>query len=198
MARAGPGGAGVYPATGGGQRPEHPVIRAVLLPLLAGLLAPRAAAAVSPASDLAARAHELHLAEDIGWLRLGHWRKTLTSGYQSQADGPDFFLAEDGKTNPAAELTATLRAMYGELQLSDEQRARQVVPPECRFPARAAWLIGKLQPPQLPQPECRVQKPVLSARALRSAAAHPQGPGPDSETYPAIKHGCRSDQRLRA
>src|SRR4051812_46376499 len=122
------------------------LIAAVVLPLLAFPCGARAAADPSLAADLAAQALALHLDHDPEWLRLGHWRKRLVSGFKSEADGPDFFLATDGKTNPAAELEATLRGMYGALQLSDEQRARKTVPPECRFPARAAWLIGKLRP----------------------------------------------------
>lgn len=126
----------------------------LFLPLLAVSFAPRAAAGVSAAAELAAQARALHLEEDREWLRLGHWHRTLLGGYKSQADGPDFFLAADGKTNPGAELAATLQAMYGELRLSDEQRARNVVTPECRFPARMGWLLGKLRPASVPQLDC--------------------------------------------
>lgn len=125
----------------------------MLIPLLASLAA--RAAEVGPEVDaLVAQARALGLDRREEWLRLGHWRKRLFGGFQSEADGPDFFLANNGKDDPAAELEATLRALYGQLSLTDEQRARNTVPPQCRFPARAAWLLGELRPPALPQLDC--------------------------------------------
>jgi len=103
---------------------------------------------------LVAQARGLGLDRREEWLRLGHWRKRLFGGFQSEADGPDFFLAKNGKSDPAAELEATLRALYGQVQLTDEQRARKAVPPQCRFPARAAWLLGELRPASLPPLDC--------------------------------------------
>jgi hypothetical protein len=126
------------------------------LPLLAWPCAARAAADVSPVGDLIARARALRLEEQTEWIRLGHWRRTLTGGWKSEAEGLDFFLAETGKRDPGAELEATLRGIFGEIPLTADQLARKVVPAACRFPARAAWLFGKLafDPAQLPAQEC--------------------------------------------
>jgi hypothetical protein len=91
---------------------------------------------------LVARARALRLAEDVGWLRLGKWRRTLTGGFRSQVDGPEFFVAPGGKGDPAAELEATLRAL-----LAPPPRppgADELVDPACRFPARVLYLGARL------------------------------------------------------
>ena len=55
-------------------------------------------------------ATELHL--DPAWLTLIHYQPDrFGSGYTSQADDPAFFLSENGKHSPRAELKATLDAV---------------------------------------------------------------------------------------
>jgi len=105
---------------------------------------------------LISHAHALHLAEQPQWLSLGYWRHEPLTGYQSAALGPDFFLAKDGATNPQAELDATLRGIFGLIPLSAEQRAREVDPATCRFPARAIVLQQWLHfdPRTLPRSPC--------------------------------------------
>jgi len=99
---------------------------------------------------LVARAAELKLAEDPQWLHLGHWEKTLFGHWQSLAQGSEFFAAKDGARNPKAELAATLRALYGQVPLTQDQVKRGIVSAQCRYPARAVWLVQKLKfnPPQ--------------------------------------------------
>jgi hypothetical protein len=89
--------------------------------------------------ELVARARERRLAEDLGWIRLGHWRRTLLRGWKSEVDGRSFFLSERGKTEPAAELEATLAAFF-----DDRPKANELDDAQCRFPARFAFLVGKL------------------------------------------------------
>ncbi len=72
------------------------------------------------------------------WWRLLHYRPGVF-GVESEADGAPFFNAADGKTNPAAELEATLRALFG-----PAPKDPQLQHPYCRFPARLAWLNAKL------------------------------------------------------
>ena len=143
----------------------------IAVPSALFLAAPAAAADAAYVEGLIARARAEHLAGDVTWLRLGHYRRGLFGGWKSQADGMDFFLSESGKTDPAAELDATLRGVFGLLKLSAEQAERHVQPPPCRFPARAAWLFSKLQfdPAQLPDEQC----PRLSEymQKLQPAAA---------------------------
>jgi hypothetical protein len=88
---------------------------------------------------LRARARELRLADDVGWLRLGHWRPRPFGGVKSEADGAAFFLAKEGKTDPAAELDATLAGFFDATAKRDELDDAQ-----CRFPARFGFLGAKL------------------------------------------------------
>ena len=115
-----------------------------------GAAAPAAAStldtsAPAPAPDpahldeLVRRARTLRLWEDPGWIRLGHWRRTAQGGWKSEVDGSEFFRALLGKTNPRAELEATLRGFFDARPVADELSDAQ-----CRFPARFAFLAGKL------------------------------------------------------
>jgi hypothetical protein len=103
--------------------------------------------------DLLRRAHKLRLAERLEWRRLGHWRTTLTGFLESEADGPNFFLSPHGKTNPGAELDATLRGFFATLPANAPQEAQH---PICQFPARYRWLDQELRfdPARLPKPAC--------------------------------------------
>jgi hypothetical protein len=67
------------------------------------------------------------------WLRLLHYKSTLLGGYESYADGENFFLAEDGKTNPISELEKNLE-FYKKNQASEKEAFK------CRFPARYEYL----------------------------------------------------------
>lgn len=89
--------------------------------------------------SLVARAKELKLGESKAWLRLLHYRPGGAGGWKSDADGPSFFLAPNGKRNPDAELAATLEGLFW--TSAPEGR----VHPQCQFPARAAWLYKELR-----------------------------------------------------
>jgi hypothetical protein len=56
------------------------------------------------------------------------------SGVRSAIHSPEFFLSEQGATDPAAELQATLAAMLAPLPGQNDTHAK------CRFPARRIWL----------------------------------------------------------
>ncbi|MBZ0334827.1 DUF4105 domain-containing protein [Marinobacter sp. AL4B] len=100
---------------------------------LAGTLATHTAFAINT--------ENLH--EHPVWLTLGHYHEnSWGSGHTSQADDPAFFLSEDGKTNPKAELSATLEAIQQPGEGNDHAR--------CRFPARDAWLRQQLDLPNEP------------------------------------------------
>ena len=72
------------------------------------------------------------LAQQPAWLALLHYKPvSLLGSLRSQADDPRFFYSEQGKTQPQAELEATIRAML----LPAENRHAQ-----CLFPARWHWL----------------------------------------------------------
>lgn len=82
------------------------------------------------------------LADSRYWHLLLHMSSNI-----SEVDDPAFFLALDGKTNAAAELNATLKALYGESRLDDNATG-------CRFPARRYWLKKQLQLKGLPELQC--------------------------------------------
>ncbi len=103
------------------------------------VLSSRPAAAAEPLAALIARSRALGLAQDRAWLALGHYRPRRFGGWESQADGPEFFLAPGGKRDPAAELEASLAAFFEPEPVGD--RAQHAV---CRFPARHAWLSERL------------------------------------------------------
>lgn len=82
--------------------------------------------------DLICQSRDQELCRDRYWHILMHYGKTLF-GVRSQVDDPLFFLAPDGKTNPQAELEATIAALFQE----DDKAAEPYV---CRFYGRFMWL----------------------------------------------------------
>jgi hypothetical protein len=96
-------------------------------------------AAASPVERAIALARARELSSDEAWLRLLHYRSNTLGGLDSEVDGSRFFLSHDGKSDPRAELEATLRAFYRPPGASRDSHAR------CRFPARFHWLNAKLE-----------------------------------------------------
>lgn len=74
------------------------------------------------------------------WLKLGHYRTATLSNWKSEVDDNAFFLAENGKINPKAELLATIDAFNG--KNLNEKETKQII---CRFPARFIWLKSKVE-----------------------------------------------------
>ncbi|MDG4549030.1 MAG: DUF4105 domain-containing protein [Candidatus Contendobacter sp.] len=69
-----------------------------------------------------------------------HYRPaTDGEGVVSDADDPRFFLAPTGKTDPRAELAATLRAFFSADRVGGDPQ-----PAQCAFIARYRWLKGEL------------------------------------------------------
>jgi hypothetical protein len=124
-------------------------MRNLLAALLA--LASAAASATDPAylGQLQAEARAQRLAEDPYWHRLLHYRPRLVGGVLSVIDQPEFFVAPDGKTNPQAELDATLASFFSDTPRFDE-------PPQCRVRARYMWLKERLafDAARLPEQDC--------------------------------------------
>jgi hypothetical protein len=114
---------------------------------------------------LVARARAEGLARSRPWTTLGHWRAGLL-GAVSDADGPDFFLAPDGRTDPSAELEETLRGFFREptseelrgnaLRVTEDGGLPPLQHPVCRFPARLRYLASvlPLDPGLLPVTSC--------------------------------------------
>lgn len=92
------------------------------------------------------------LDQDRQWLLLLHYKRTWGGGYESEEDGPDFFLAADGKTAPRGELVATIGSFFKEPALL----AKGEEHPQCVFPARYYWLKQRLSfdSAKLPEVTC--------------------------------------------
>lgn len=85
------------------------------------------------------KADELKLYNDSYWRTLLHYKPALFSRYKSLVDDPKFFCAKNGKTNPKAELNATIKAFF-EPAPKDSKTKHAIE----RFPGRYKWLCEKL------------------------------------------------------
>jgi hypothetical protein len=120
-----------------------------LFALLASAAAASPARAVGDAylAELKEKAASLGLPVDAYWRVLLHYRPGI-AGSRSLVDDPRFFLSPSGKTDPAAEMLATLDGMFDNTAEA---------PAFCRFPARYAWLAKRLEidPTRIPAlPPC--------------------------------------------
>jgi len=112
--------------------------------------------------------------ETKAWHKLIHYEKTFL-GVESEVDGPGFFLAADGKTNPQGEFQATIkalndtRALYGHLKQ----------PAACVFVARKIWLesLG-YQFPKVDCPDYETWRKGLPVKQVSVvfASAYPNNP----------------------
>ncbi|WP_296403944.1 DUF4105 domain-containing protein [Psychrobacter sp.] len=102
------------------------------------------------ASELSKRLNELakqkKLSEHPTWLRLYYYQPETKSAtksstkdiaYKSKIQTSDFFISDEGKTNPKIELEAFITAM-----VTEETNGNNSV--SCRFPARTHWLKEQL------------------------------------------------------
>jgi Domain of unknown function (DUF4105) len=101
--------------------------------------------------ELMARARQQKLASDPQWLALGYWQPNLIGGGStSLIDNPGFFLAADGKSDPAKELESSLAAFFEPTPENPDQH------PQCLKPARYRWLKARLgfDPARLSEQSC--------------------------------------------
>jgi hypothetical protein len=126
------------------------VNRATLAALLL-MSAPAASAADHPyASELIGKARTAGLAQHRQWQTLLHYQPRALGGSSSLIDSPSFFAAVDGKTNPQAELEATIRSFFKAEALPADQS------PQCLRIARYRWLKAELgfDPARLKERPC--------------------------------------------
>lgn len=71
------------------------------------------------------------------WQKLLHYKQGPLGGWESEADGKDFFLHPKGKTDPEAELTKAIEVFSSETKPQDGHGI-------CKFPLRFKWLNQKL------------------------------------------------------
>ena len=101
--------------------------------------------------ELIAQADALDLANDSQWWALLAVERRLTGRLESTADSPEFFLSPDGRTDPRAELHATLARFFDpSATLKDNE------PPQCALRGRYLWLDRRLHfdPARLPPQPC--------------------------------------------
>ncbi len=139
-----------------------------LLCLLACLLPVAAQASTTYLQTLQARAVKLGLAHDHYWHVLLHYQSNLIRpGVTSAAVSPWFFNAPDGRTDPEAELRATLASFFSDrkIEIRDEY-------PQCVFIARYLWLKTRLHidPKRLPARPCTAYHQWIEALDPRAVA----------------------------
>jgi hypothetical protein len=134
-----------------------------LVPLL--LAAALAAGEAYVPADLSAAAERLGLADDLEWLTLLHVERAWWGGRRSLVDDPAFFLAPEGKRDPAAELRATIAGILAPA-VEGEKHAVE------RFPARFEFLVRRLglARDRLPVPRSREFEDAYAGLGPRSAA----------------------------
>jgi len=122
----------------------------------------------SPAevSELHGRAAALGLSTSRTWEVLLHYKPNLFGKPVSLIDDPAFFLAASGKTDPDAELSATLEGLLAPVPEDNPQQHLR-----CRFPARSEWLIAQLglTEPLLPSPRCTDLDKAMESISPQSA-----------------------------
>jgi hypothetical protein len=89
--------------------------------------------------ELIDKSLQAKLASEQEWHLLLHYREDLFGGYTSEQDDLGFFMSPEGKTDPQAELDATLKQFF-----SDELVGRSKQPAQCAFIARYTWLKQRL------------------------------------------------------
>ncbi|HEV2698150.1 MAG TPA: hypothetical protein VGU90_09175, partial [Terriglobales bacterium] len=90
-------------------------------------------------AELIDKGLQAKLASEREWHLLLHYRKDLFGGYTSEQDDTGFFMSPNGKTDPQAELDATLTQFF-----SHELVGRSKQPAQCAFIARYEWLRNQL------------------------------------------------------
>lgn len=104
-------------------------------------------------AELVAKSRQLRLADRPEWHKLVHYVPNIVSpGFHGLVDSPGFYNASDGKSNPQAELEATLASFYSQIEEGNHQQN-----PQCLFVARYAWLNEQLEfdAQRLPRQPCK-------------------------------------------
>ncbi len=97
-------------------------------------------AIASSVPDIQQAAIKENLWKDPYWNKLLHYEKKTFGGYESQADGRDFFLSPEGKVNPRAELLTDIELLFERNKTYDDPNDH----PACMFPLRYEWIKQKL------------------------------------------------------
>lgn len=91
-------------------------------------------------AELQQQARQNKLSDQRSWHLLLKYNKTFLGGMVSEADGMNFFNSPRGKTDPEAELAATLSSFF--VSLAEITPGKEH--PQCNFPSRFKWLNQQL------------------------------------------------------
>lgn len=97
------------------------------------------------------KANDLELYNNVEWLNLNHYKRSLLYNYKSIIVNDDFFIAKNGRHNPKEELIETIKSFYYTDKLDDNHSI-------CRYPARLELLNKYLNFENLPKPNCKEYK----------------------------------------
>ncbi|GHB69540.1 hypothetical protein GCM10008107_18580 [Psychrosphaera saromensis] len=103
------------------------------------------------------------LADKPYWLKLIHYRSATLTDFKSEVDDKRFFLAKSGKTDPYAELMATLDVFNGKNVTAEKTDKLR-----CEFPARYTWLKNNTDNhwPELNCPELTMWQKTLNPAGI--------------------------------
>ena len=79
------------------------------------------------------------LSEQSQWRAFIHYKPKSSDSWLSQVDSSHFFMSDQGKSSPVAELNATVAALF-----SNQPKAPLRLTAHCRFVARRVWLEEQL------------------------------------------------------
>ena len=123
-------------------------------------------------------ARQLHLGNERQWKLILYYYQSWF-GEHSLMDDDSFFYSPHGASNPAAELEATLTALFSTPLDTPELKS-----PQCRFPMRTAWLTRKLSESHIviPQRKCTEFDTFIKAVEPQSvtlmfSSFYPNNPG---------------------
>lgn len=116
------------------------------------------------AETVVEKALALKLDETRAWRKLLHFEKTFLGSFESQVDSPSFFLSMQGKTDPRAELQATIEKIWSTTNLKEELSV------QCQFPARYLFIREKLGSQFLKWPDRECPRLFKYFKALRGVS----------------------------
>jgi hypothetical protein len=90
--------------------------------------------------SLLAKAQSAELGQQVAWRKILFYTPRWFRSDAGLFDSPAFYNSPDGQTDSQAELEATLRAFFKDLDSYKDKNLH----PQCAFPARLAWLQTQL------------------------------------------------------
>lgn len=133
--------------------------------------APAAFAAPLDANAVERRVTERKLWENDQWMKLVHYERGFFGGMMSQADGPSFFLDSEGKTDPRAEMIATVRGFFRAPTAAELARPKTLTDPEIQ--AKLKQTLDSYAQRGLPKEERDARYEEKKAELLAHAPDHP-------------------------